>query len=238
MSFFTEALLLFGFHCFLVGIAIKTLKKIVVIKQCKNCNGDFEVERSNILRLYKKERSCCSIKCARSFSTKQKRKEISEKVSQTVIKKYDKKGRKDKKPFKCIKCSKPIGRTKHGYCSICFKKSIIHRQLISARVKRDIKAGRHQGWVTRKNITSFAEAFFEKVLDKNGLQGQYVREFKIAKRNLIKESGNWFLDFFFPDKKIDLEIDGKQHEYPDIKLRDQKRDSILTQFGFKIYRIK
>lgn len=92
--------------------------------------------------------------------------------------------------------------------------------------------------MTRKHQTSFAEAFFEKVLNVKGFKGQYIREFRFDKQKFMNEKGSWFLDFYFPEQKIDLEIDGKQHERLGSKLQDQKRDKILTQFGFKVYRIK
>lgn len=38
--------------------------------------------------------------------------------------------------------------------------------------------------------------------------------------------------------KIDLEIDGKQHEYEERKTSDIKRDKLLINYGIKVYRIK
>ena len=48
---------------------------------------------------------------------------------------------------------------------------------------------------------------------------------------------NYFLDFYIPDGNIDLEIDGKQHEYEDRKVQDQIRDFHISK-QFKVYRIK
>lgn len=50
----------------------------------------------------------------------------------------------------------------------------------------------------------------------------------------------YFLDFLIEKngKKIDLEIDGKQHEYEDRKAHDILRDQYLTDLGFIVYRIK
>jgi predicted signal transduction protein with EAL and GGDEF domain len=49
-----------------------------------------------------------------------------------------------------------------------------------------------------------------------------------------------FLDFYIEinNKKIDLEIDGKQHNYPDRKESDKQRDKILKNAGYIVYRIK
>lgn len=49
----------------------------------------------------------------------------------------------------------------------------------------------------------------------------------------------YYLDFYIEinDKKLDLEIDGKQHEWEIRKQHDQKRDQFLTQQGYIVYRI-
>ena len=39
------------------------------------------------------------------------------------------------------------------------------------------------------------------------------------------------------DIKIDLEIDGKQHQYEDRKIHDEERDSLLRDKGYVVYRI-
>lgn len=52
-----------------------------------------------------------------------------------------------------------------------------------------------------------------------------------------QENGCYFLDFALSNK-IDLEIDGKQHELKDRKEHDKIRDERLTKAGYKVYRIK
>jgi very-short-patch-repair endonuclease len=46
------------------------------------------------------------------------------------------------------------------------------------------------------------------------------------------------LDFYFPDIKLDLEIDGGQHERLERKQSDQRRDISLTANGYTVFRIK
>lgn len=75
------------------------------------------------------------------------------------------------------------------------------------------------------------------VLDNNNLF--YKHNFVINKKDLgLNDVSNYFLDFYFSDKKIDLEIDGKQHNYPDRKQKDKIRDELLQKVGIKVYRIK
>ena len=75
---------------------------------CENCNQEHDGS-------YGSGRFCCQ-KCARAFSTKNKRKEINQKVSNTF---------KAKANYRyCIKCGKIIRKyNKSGYCSDCFKYS-------------------------------------------------------------------------------------------------------------------
>ena len=89
-------------------------------------------------------------------------------------------------------------------------------------------SGRFVGWKSR-NITSYAEKFWEGVLTNNNIA--YKREKRILK---------YFLDFYLEKNGIyiDLEIDGKQHKYEERMLHDKKRDEDLRKHGIVIYRIE
>ena len=56
----------------------------------------------------------------------------------------------------------------------------------------------------------------------------YIHEYKV---------GKWFIDFAVVDKKLALEIDGKQHQFPERKASDEKKDAYLIENGWKILRI-
>lgn len=131
---------------------MKKKQRIQVKKQCKNCENVFYVERVIEDKPRKKERSCCSIYCARSLSSKEKREEINKKVSKTIKAYYDKIGRKGKekklKLYKCKTCSTPINKNVYGYCQSCYRKTPIFSALVRAALKNvlkkeDIKVG-HQ----------------------------------------------------------------------------------------------
>lgn len=48
-----------------------------------------------------------------------------------------------------------------------------------------------------------------------------------------------FQIFIFSDIKLDLKIDGKQHNYKERKESDKKRDKLLIEkLGINVYRIK
>ena len=78
-----------------------------------------------------------------------------------------------------------------------------------------------RGWKSR-NIISYAERFWMNVLDNNNIK--YQKEYSL--------NGKYFLDFLLEKngKKIDLEIDGKQHQYEERKIHDKKKEmNILYQ---------
>jgi very-short-patch-repair endonuclease len=194
---------------------------------CENCS-------SLIYEKYGSGRFCSS-KCARSFSAKVNREETNKKISKTLtidphilICKYCKE-KFESKDKKRIFCS--------NGCSAKFKATDETVNLkISECQLRHVKNGTHQGWQSRK-FRSYAEKFFETVLINNNIK--FETEFKIKKKDLgLDNNANYFLDFYLPDFKIDLEIDGKQHDYPERKELDRIRDEALIKNGFNVYRIK
>lgn len=63
--------------------------------------------------------------------------------------------------------------------------------------------------------------------------------YKILKRDLgLDCTSCYFLDYYFPEKNLCLEIDGKQHEIEERKLSDSIRDKALKESGIDVYRIK
>lgn len=76
---------------------------------------------------------------------------------------------------------------------------------------------------------SYPEKFFIDVI-KNEFQDQnYIREYYIL---------GYSLDFAWVDKKLEIEIDGEQHEKIENQIHDQQRDKILEDNGWKTLRIK
>ena len=73
-----------------------------------------------------------------------------------------------------------------------------------------------------------------KVLNNNNIV--YQREYKLYYDNINK----YFLDFYIEigDRKIDLEIDGNQHNFEDRKYHDKIRDEYIKSQGIEVYRIK
>ena len=96
-----------------------------------------------------------------------------------------------------------------------------------------VEHGTHHGWQARDQI-SYAEQFFMEVLSNNNIN--YIHELSVRKQDGIN---SYFLDFYIETKdlKIDLEIDGKQHQYQDRQESDLNRDSYLSSLGYYVYRL-
>lgn len=129
----------------------------------------------------------------------------------------------------CFVCDKKIqDKNKSGYCQrhVYLYKFEERIEKTTNAIRQHVKDGTHKGWQSR-NITSYPEKFFKNVLANNNIE---------YKHN--KKVGKYFIDFALKNK-IGLEIDGKQHLYPEKMKDDIVRDAYLEdQMGWRIYRIR
>jgi very-short-patch-repair endonuclease len=104
------------------------------------------------------------------------------------------------------------------------------RDRISKTLKEKHKKGEIKRWNATKG-SSFAEIMFTKFLNNVGFKEQidFFREFPFSK---------YFCDFYFPQKQLVVEIDGKQHEEKERQRVDQEKDAFLKSKGIKVVRIK
>ena len=131
----------------------------------------------------------------------------------------------EKNDLKNLQLYTPEGKT------IPSKKKIESAKSVQNRL---ITEGRHKGWQSR-NLVSYPERFWKEVLENNNIE--YSFNHVVKKKELgLNDMSNYFLDFLI-DNRIDLEIDGKQHKYPDRIESDKLRDSLLTKAGYIVYRI-
>ena len=208
------------------------------MKKCENCNQEHDGN-------YGSGRFCCK-KCARSFSTKAKRKEINQKVSKKLKDRAKNNLPKDTSwqvEINCEWCDKLfIKRQKNQrFCSQkCSRTRNWKLRTLAAHKANQklIKEGKYVGWQSRA-ILSYPEKFFKKVLINNKLFDKCIVNYPIKKKYLgINQTNCYFLDFYFPELKLDLEIDGKQHKYSEREKSDIVRDKLLTNNNIKVYRIE
>lgn len=229
-------------------------KKLLFEKRfSKCCNQSCANSYSNKLRGHKtkKEREKISISLSLSrqkeLKYSEKYKLISELVKDNIILNDNNYNINDKyidisklKIQNCVICGKLFYKRINKFgnvgsfttcCDNC--EHILKSQVSKQIVENMIKNGKHKGWQSR-NIISYPEQFWIKVLDNNNIV--YQREYKLYYDNINK----YFLDFYIEigDRKIDLEIDGKQHNFEDRKYHDKIRDEYIKSQGIEVYRIK
>ena len=211
-----------------------------VEKVCPTCGSDFEA----ILYTGKDEQRFCSKTCANKqnvFRSESQR----EKIRRSLLEFHrerdiscgiHRESRGECRTVKCKNCEKLfLYKINKQFCSrscvtTYYWKTEEYRNKILGSIKNKVDNGTHSGWKSREGkLPSYAERFFIKVLNNNGID--FTREFRVDK---------YFVDFAIQigDVKIALEIDGKQHELPDRKESDSKKDETLLSCGWTVYRIK
>lgn len=125
-------------------------------------------------------------------------------------------------------------------CVQCTKifTALIFRQTCSGHCKGKLSGnkgavtkterGTHPGWSARTMEPSYPEKYFISVFENEGITG-WVREKKV---------GRWFIDFAFEDQKLAVEVDGRQHQDPERKESDERKDTFLTSQGWTVIRVQ
>jgi very-short-patch-repair endonuclease len=209
------------------GLKTHPKKYKSIEKKCPICKNNFITQIN-----HPREKFTCSHKCGNLFFRRKHTEEEKNKIEEGLKKYYDRVGRSIPTIMICKLCKNNFN-TNHKrrvYCSNkCSNKDRInnlqYRKKLSNAVQLRIANGTHKGWTSRK-IVSYPERFFMKVLSNNNID--YKHNFYC---------GKYFIDFAIEDKRIALEIDGKQHQYEDRKIKDVEKDTFLTVNGWLVYRI-
>lgn len=203
-------------------------------RSCLMCGNKFFVRK-------REKKTTCGYSCANKYFRRNQKEETKKKISETLNKFHDSQPKPIKLLGVCEFCGKEFHKknSKMQYCSVeCVRKSPLTRKKLSDKVQERIQNGTHQGWISR-NILSFPEKYFKSVFEQNGFSGKFITNYPVKKRDLgIKNDACYFLDFYFPDLKLDVEIDGKQHDRAEHIEHDKMRDQKLSENGYEVYRIK
>lgn len=188
-----------------------------------------------------KRKKFCNTSCAAKYNNARRKlsKETKEKIAKTLSKTLNEKDGitvAEKHLRKCVVCGKEfipyrLKNKRFSTIKVCSDECMRILKVNKSKEAQEklLKEGKHKGWQSR-NIISYAENFWIDVLRNNSIS--YQREYHFNNR--------YFLDFYIikkEDKHIDLEIDGKQHLYPERQIHDQERDEYLANHNIIVYRI-
>lgn len=122
-------------------------------------------------------------------------------------------------------------RAKLGARTKGTKLSDEQKQKISESMKKARSEGRANniGKCRWNNEPSYPERFFMQVIDNEFQDKEYKKEFPF---------GKFSLDFAWPHKNKCIEIDGEQHEKPEYKARDNRKNKLLKDKGWEFLRVK
>jgi very-short-patch-repair endonuclease len=92
--------------------------------------------------------------------------------------------------------------------------------------------------LVESNIKNFARQLRKNQTEMESRPWQCLRDrrlvgYKFRRQHLVKE---FILDFYCPEKKLAVEMDGGQHDSPDQMAYDQNRTKILEKEGIKVLR--
>ena len=223
---------------------MKEYKKQKIV--CKNCKDEFEIEIS--IKSKPSNRKFCNRSCATSFRNKnytgwkrsassiKKQKESNKEFwnSENGLIEKKRRSKQGKKQMSQEKYKKIFLESINKWRDDPekYKKSIEKQK---NTIQKRLKEGSWHTWKTR-NTRSYPELFVEAFLLRNGFK--FITEKYISKESLrLKENGGYFLDFYFNELRLDLEIDGSQHKRWDRKEQDKRRDKNLSKNGYHIFRI-
>ena len=195
--------------------------------RCKHCN--------NILPYEKRSNKFCSRSCSGTYNNCNRESSVYQKqkltLSKTIAAKPPK-ARKPKATKQCTICGSTHIRSGQTCSPKCF--SALH----SAIKKESIASGKFNPRLNRngRRKQSYMEEGFEIWLQENGVT-EYYPEHHVKRYD---EDGkfvkNYFIDFYFPDLNLAIELDGTQHKLTVEK--DQDRDNYLScTLGMTVYRI-
>lgn len=200
-------------------------------KKCKHCNANLSYNQ--------RHNQFCSASCSASFYNKDRKgvaldaivkQKISNSVRQFNRENSDanlKQPKYSKVSFCCV-CNSVIRNKIVKTCSTECKS-----KLLSKSITERIKKNRRSNY--RRDKRSYLEQSFETWLVDNNISLKYETEYPI--KNHITQKW-YFVDFYFPEINLIVELDGKQHEKPKHKEADKIRDEyIKTYLNIDVFRI-
>ena len=205
-------------------------------KHCVRCQS--------IISFEKKINKFCNSSCSAVFNNTGKLQSNSTKsaISKGLINRFKLQPRTTKslisiRTINCEVCSNPFTSKTPSKRKTC-SENCMKELLRSKRIKFLKDNAGTFNWI-RKNVMNYFEQAFCDWIESNGFVKD--KDFKAISYIIDNEEVNTFyiLDFYFPNLKLNIELDGTHHEKEDQLLRDSIRDEYIGRTkGLAILRIK
>jgi hypothetical protein len=125
--------------------------------------------------------------------------------------------------------SDPEQRKVTSEAKIEFYSSPENRKLQSDRMRKSIENG-------FTPYLSKGEFLVKEFLMEKGFRHQYT--FITSRSEEGFQKSNFRLDFYHPELRINIEIDGVSHEWNNVIEKDLEKDLILRSLGVRVFRVK
>jgi hypothetical protein len=230
-------------------------------KKCIVCQKPFLVKRYNGY-IRKREPICCSRSCSSTIGISACKEKKSKVITCEDCKKeteipinsastlcsacYENRnpGKTKNSPhlFKlkktCCICGEFLyDSNKTGYCNTHLKETDYLRNKTLSFIETKGKEN-NWGWSPRtKGKLSRLELQTIALLQKFDFRAVYKNNYTVTKRSLGLKGAYYSLDFYFPEKRVDLEVNGRTHTKEAIKEKDKKRKEALEKNGYIVYSV-
>jgi very-short-patch-repair endonuclease len=198
--------------------------------KCQQCQ--------NHLTYNQRHNKFCSNSCSASFHNKKRKgvaldDSVKQKISFGIRKHHTLQQGKNSTPLYskisfCCVCNSVIRNKIVKTCSSGCKSTCLSNNMLE-RIKKNKRSN------YRRDKKSYLEESFESWLSQNDISLEYETEYTI--HNHITQKW-YFVDFYFPEINLIVELDGKQHEHPRHKENDRQRDEyIVNHLNIEVFRI-
>lgn len=130
----------------------------------------------------------------------------------------------------CLGCRE---LTTRRFCTFaCYQTSQWKKDNLSLKLKESHANG-HPGWSHKNDDPkrrTYPERWFASAI---------INDDELSTYNVVEQLhvGKYWIDFAFMNQRIAVEIDGSQHDLPDVRAKDKVRDAYLTSQGWTMHRM-
>ena len=104
---------------------------------------------------------------------------------------------------------------------------------IKSNVAASLQFRKFPPWLTPNALAGFARMKLGRKTSCGWLRNRRFSSYKFRRQH---PTGNYYLDFFCEEARLNVELDGSQHGFPDQRKHDLEREKFLQSLGIKTLR--